>query len=99
MIVSEEQRRWQYAALQPARSGNKSSKSPGKRSTILAEPLGKVMLALTGIGLIGYILLRFAQALLDPEHKGTNAKGIAQRVGYLLSGLFYVGLALTSLRL
>jgi len=67
--------------------------------TILAEPFGKFVLAAIGIGLIGYILLRFVQALLDPEHKGTDAKGIAQRAGYLLSGLFYVGLVLTSLRL
>lgn len=66
---------------------------------ILAEPFGKFVLAVIGIGLLGYISLRFTQALLDPEHKGTDAKGIAQRVGYLLSGLFYVGLALTSLRL
>ena len=40
---------------------------------ILAEPFGKFMLAVIGIGLLGYILLRFTQALLDPEHKGTGA--------------------------
>ncbi len=79
--------------------GGQATDKNGVLLTILAEPFGKIVLALIGIGLIGYILLRFAQALFDPEHKGTDAKGIAQRVGYLLSGLFYVGLALTSLRL
>jgi hypothetical protein len=79
--------------------GGQATDKNGALLTILAEPFGKVALAVIGIGLIGYILLRFAQALLDPEHKGDDAKGIAQRVGYLLSGLFYVGLAATSLRL
>src|SRR5512138_2215909 len=79
--------------------GGAAADKNGVLLKILAEPFGKFVLAVIGIGLIGYILLRFAQALLDPEHKGTHAKGIAQRVGYLLSGLFYVGLALTSLRL
>lgn len=79
--------------------GGQATDKNGALMTILAEPFGKFVLAVIGIGLLGYILLRFVQALLDPEHKGTDAKGIAQRAGYLLSGLFYVGLALTSVRL
>lgn len=79
--------------------GGKATDKNGALLAILAEPFGKVMLAVIGIGLIGYILLRFVQALLDPEHKGSDAKGIAQRIGYVLSGLFYIGLAASSLRL
>jgi len=79
--------------------GGQATDKNGVLLAILAEPFGKLVLALIGIGLLGYILLRFTQALLDPEHKGTDPKGIAQRIGYLLSGLFYVGLALTALRL
>lgn len=67
--------------------------------TILSGPFGRVALVLIGVGLIGYVLLRFAQALLDPERKGSDAKGLAIRAGYLLSGLAYGGLALTALRL
>ena len=67
--------------------------------TILSEPFGRVALVLIGVGLIGYMLLRFVQALLDPERKGSDAKGLAIRAGYLLSGLAYGGLALTALRL
>ena len=67
--------------------------------TILSEPFGRVALVLIGVGLIGYVLLRFVQALLDPERKGSDAKGLAIRAGYLLSGLAYGGLALTALRL
>jgi hypothetical protein len=79
--------------------GGQATDKNGALLTIIAEPFGRFLLAAIGIGLIGYILLRFVQALLDPEHKGSDAKGIAQRVGYLLSGLLYVGLVLTSLRL
>lgn len=79
--------------------GGQATDKNGVLLTILAEPFGKFMLILIGVGLIGYVVLRFVQALLDPEHKGSDAKGIAQRVGYLLSGLLYGGLALSALRL
>ena len=57
------------------------------------------MLLLIAVGLIGYVLLRFVQAFLDPEHKGSDAKGMAIRSGYLISGLLYAGLALSAIRL
>jgi hypothetical protein len=67
--------------------------------TVLAEPLGKFLLILIVVGLFGYVLLRLAQAIMDPERKGTDAKGIAQRIGYLISALLYAGLAVSALRL
>jgi hypothetical protein len=57
------------------------------------------MLVLIGTGLIGYVLLRLVQGFMDPEHKGSDAKGIALRIGYLISALVYAGLAWTALRL
>lgn len=66
---------------------------------VVGGPVGQLILALIGLGLIGYVLLRFAQALLDPERKGAGAQGIAIRAGYLMSGLVYAGLALSALRL
>lgn len=66
---------------------------------VLGGPAGQVILALIGLSLIGYVLLRFAQAFLDPERKGSGAQGLAIRAGYLISGLVYAGLALSALRL
>ena len=66
---------------------------------VVGGPVGQVILALIGLSLIGYVLLRFAQALLDPERKGSGAQGMAIRAGYLISGLVYAGLALSALRL
>jgi hypothetical protein len=79
--------------------GGRAIDKNGALLTILAEPFGRFTLFLIAVGLIGYVLLRFVQALLDPEHKGDDPKGIAQRVGYLVSGLLYGGLALSALRL
>lgn len=78
--------------------GGAATDKQGALRAILAQPFGRVLLVLIAIGLIGYTLLRLVQAALDPEHKGSDAKGIAQRLGYVLSGLGYGGLAITALR-
>ncbi len=74
--------------------GGTTTDSQGVLVTMLSEPLGKLMLVLIGIGLIGYVLLRLAQAFLDPERKGGDAKGHrathwvpVQRIGVWRLGL------------
>lgn len=81
------------AAMGP---GGKTTDSTGALHTLAAQPMGKIMLGLIGIGLCGYALWRFVQAGVDPENKGDDAKGIATRIGYALSGLSYSALALTA---
>lgn len=61
--------------------------------SIFTKPLGRWMLAAVALGLIGYVVWRFVAAALDPEHNGTDAKGIAKRVGYVISGVLYGALA------
>ncbi|UOQ72897.1 DUF1206 domain-containing protein [Hymenobacter cellulosilyticus] len=56
-------------------------------------PMGRFLLGLIALGLAGYVIWRFTQALRDTENKGNGAKGIGRRIGYAASGLFYVGLA------
>ena len=81
------------AALGP---GGKTTDTNGALHTIAGQPFGKVLLGLIGIGLVGYALWRLVQGALDPEGKGDDAKGIATRIGYALSGLSYGALALTA---
>ena len=57
---------------------------------------GKILLFVILAGLIGYGLWGFVRAITDPLHKGTDAKGIAERVGYALSGISYLFLALAT---
>jgi hypothetical protein len=78
--------------------GRMADKSEALRA-VLRGPLGQVMLVLIAVGLIGFVLLRFVQAFLDSERKGSDAKGMAIRGAYLISALVYAGLALSALRL
>ncbi len=52
-------------------------------------PLGKIVLYLILVGLVGYALWGFIRAVFDPLHKGSNLSGLAARAGYLVSGISY----------
>ena len=87
------------AILAASGLGGKKTGAEGALTTIAAQPLGKLMLAVLALGLAGYALWRLVQGLLDPEHKGADAKGMVKRAGYVLSGLAYVGLALSAVQI
>ncbi|MEG3977539.1 DUF1206 domain-containing protein [Microcoleus sp. herbarium8] len=82
-------------------SGGKTTDTKGALATIVSQPFGKFLLFLVTIGIVGYVLLRIAQTVLDPEHAGEkmDAKRIATRIGYAFSGLAYAGLAVTAVKL
>lgn len=80
-------------------SGSQTGGAKDALSEIATQPFGRVLLALTGLGLVGYAVWRLVQAWSDPEHKGTDAKGILTRIGYACSGLIYGGLAFEAARL
>jgi hypothetical protein len=61
----------------------------GALTTISAQPFGKVLLMAVVIGLVGYSLWGIVRAVFDPMKKGTDAKGLAQRAGYLVSAVSY----------
>ncbi len=77
-------------------AGGRTTNSQGALHTIAGQPFGRILLSLVAIGLVGYALWRFVEAGFDPENKGSDAKGIIQRIGSALSGLAYGGLALTA---
>lgn len=58
-----------------------------------------MLIALIGAGLLAYALWRAFSALTDPEDHGTDAKGIAVRVGFAISAVVHGALALEALRL
>lgn len=69
-------------------------------STIAAQPFGQFLLGLVAVGLFGYVLWRFVQVVKDPEHgNGTDAKDIARRIGYALSGIAYSSLAFSAIKI
>ncbi len=74
-------------------AGGSTEGTQGAILEIADQPFGQVLLALTAVGLFAYALWRFVEALLDPRHAGTDAKGLIERAGYVVSGLIYLGLA------
>ncbi len=64
------------------------------------QPLGKLLVCLIAISLIGYVLRRLLQAILVPGAKNSlSLKCILQRLGYIMSGLSYAGLAYSALNI
>ena len=83
------------AALAAFTPGGRTTDSRGAMEEILSQSYGKLLLGAVVIGLVGYAIWRFVQALKDTENKGSGAKGIAVRIGYTVSGVIHAGLALS----
>jgi len=78
-------------------SGGSATDQRGALRTVLHQPFGRTMLAILGVGLIGFALWRLIQALLDPEHEhGTRAKELGRRAARFISGVAYGGLGVAA---
>ena len=87
-------------ALQAAfGAGGSTEGSRGVIQTIAGGTFGQIALVVIGLGLLGYVVWRFVQAIKDPDNKGTDAEGIVKRVGYAVSGLTYAALAFMAFRI
>ena len=76
--------------------GGETTGTTGALHAIAKQPFGKILLGLIAIGLLGYVAWQLIRAINDPRDKGTDAKGIATRLGYFLSGLAYIGVAINA---
>jgi len=84
-------------ALQVAMGAGGSLDDPQGAIVAMGKtPLGSIVLYGILAGLIGYALWGFIRAVADPLHKGSDAKGIALRIGYAVSGVSYLLLALAT---
>lgn len=79
--------------------GGETTDVQGALGTLAQSPVERALLALIALGLVGFALWTFVQALLDTEHKGSDAKGIATRAGYAGVGVVHLVLALAAVRL
>src|SRR5579872_6550065 len=55
--------------------GGSTTDRNGALRAIYEQPFGKILLAIVAVGLVGYALWSFIQALVDPDHQGNTAKG------------------------
>jgi hypothetical protein len=83
---------WLAAEL-AAGQGGAATDQRGALHTIYDAPLGKFLLIVVAVGLVGFGLWCFIQAIFDTEGKGRDAKGIIGRIGYAVVGLAYGVLA------
>jgi hypothetical protein len=62
-------------------------------------PLGSVLLAIVGLGLIGYAVWQTIAAIQDTDNRGSDAKGIALRISSAFRAFVYAGLGVEAARL
>jgi Domain of Unknown Function (DUF1206) len=86
-------------AAQAAFGGRQVEGHEGALVTILDQPFGRVLMMIMALGLAGFVLWRFVQAALNPEHKGDGAKGLVVRIGLLISALTYAGITMEAVRM
>jgi len=73
--------------------GGATKDNVGAIQFVYNQPGGKILLALVAVGLLAYALFDIAKGLLDLEQKGTQPKGIVERIGYAVAGVTYGVLA------
>ncbi|HEY3288672.1 MAG TPA: DUF1206 domain-containing protein [Anaerolineae bacterium] len=84
-------------ALQVALGGSGTLTDPQGAIVAMGQtPFGGVVLYVVLLGLIGYGLWGLIRAAFDPLHRGTEPKGIVVRLGYAVSGISYLLLALST---
>ena len=89
-------------AVAAVRVGGRAMGTRGALTLLVALPFGRLAVAFVAVGLYGFILRRFVQVFVPPT-EGKPPKllmtRILRRMGYALSGLAHVGIALTALGL
>lgn len=89
------------AALSAVRIGGRVRGTRGALDLLVAQPFGRLAVALVAVGLCGFILRRFVQVFVEPD-AGVPPKPLTRvlrRVGFALSGLAHIGIALAAMRL
>lgn len=79
--------------------GGEKSDSNSALGFLASSLIGQLFLAATAAGIIAYVFWRFYQTFVDPEDKGTDAKGLGTRLGYFSSGIIYAFLAFSAIEI
>lgn len=89
-----------YLAAQAALGeGGRVTDTHGALNVVHQGAFGRGLLLAIAAGLTGYALWRLVEAVVDPERRGTSAKAIAVRTGFVIRGLFHGALGITAFRL
>ena len=80
-------------------AGGGTTNSRGALRTIGESGFGRWLLLVIGVGLLGWRVWALVASSLDAEDRGSDAKGIAIRIGQALRGLVYGALGVEAMRL
>ncbi len=86
-------------ALTSALWGGDAEDTSGALSGLLDLPFGRILVGLIALGLLGYVLWKLAQGLLNADGVKDNAQGFLARAGQLVSAGVNLFLMLTAARL
>src|SRR5688572_2334866 len=78
--------------------GGRTTDSRGAMALLQAE-VGRTLLVVIAIGLIGYAVWRIVEGFTDPQHHGRGAKGIVMRGRSVMIGLIHGALAFSAVKL
>lgn len=87
------------AALAAAGEGGGTTDSRGALRAIDTSGPGHWLLLVVGVGLVGYAVWGLVGSAIDAERRGSDAKGLALRVGLAARGLAYGALGIAAFRL
>ena len=79
--------------------GGKLTDPQGAIAAIGNTTFGGILLYGILVGLAAYGLWGLIRAIFDPLHKGTDAKGSVERIGFAISGFSYLGLGFATYNL
>lgn len=82
-----------------AGTGGSATDPAGSLAFLTNNRAGKVLLITVVAGLGAYACWGFVRAIFDPLHRGDDAPGVADRLGFAWSGIAYTSLVLFALKL
>jgi hypothetical protein len=81
------------------RTGGQATDLSGSLLYVIANPYGKFVLIVMAVGLAAYSLWGFIRAIYDPLHRGTDASGLMERLGFVTSALSYAAITLFAVQI
>src|SRR5438132_13790053 len=78
--------------------GGQATDLTGSLVYLIGQPFGKLVLYVMVIGLAAYSVWGFIRAIFDPLHRGSDASGYLERLGFVSSAVSYAAIVVFGLR-
>lgn len=79
--------------------GGQATDLSGSLMFLIGNPFGKLVLIAFAVGLAAYSLWGFVRAVYDPLHRGSDASGLAARLGFVTSAISYAAIVILAVQI